>query len=230
MEPLARDALVLYGEAHLLIGDVEASRGPVPRSVDTVAAAVGNTDPRSGQRGRAGVDCDRSRSLGGSSRPHRQRTFVHRGPADARLPHGGAGVRRRCPSCCALRRPRRGEPPPHLGDASPSFTDVRHPDLRRAGSIAPRQGVLGSRRTHGRPSPPPRDRRHPRPPARTRHFGRRRRDVPPGRHVEPAIRHFRGVSSLTAAELRLLPYLQTHSRSATSPSGCSCHATRSTRR
>ena len=66
------------------------------------------------------------------------------------------------------------------------------------------------RRRNDRPSPAAGDRRHPAPPARPGRPRRRGRGAPRDPHLRRAGRVRPARAPLTPAELRLLPYLQTH--------------------
>ena len=93
--------------------------------------------------------------------------------------------------------------------ARPSCTFAL-PFLAVRGTPAARQGVLRDRRPGDRSPPAAGDRRHPAPPAGPRRARRRGLGVSPSPHVEHPARCRSARSPLTPAELRLLPYLQTH--------------------
>ena len=117
--PWRDTALDLYAEAHLLNGDVDQATALFGEA-SAAAAASGNTDPRVVSEAElALLAMDRGRWDGGG-RARRDRAGRHRRTSDARLPHGRARLRRRRPARRAPRRPRRGEPAAHRGDASPS--------------------------------------------------------------------------------------------------------------
>ena len=151
MEPVARPG-ALHAAARRTCSPATSTRPRrcSPRRPPS-PSATSNTDALVAQRVRARAVGDGPRAAG-RRRPSivRARARRHRRAPDARLRHERARLRRRGPARGAPRRPERGEPPAHAGDASPSDLHVRAAVPRRARSAAARQGVLGHRRPRRR--------------------------------------------------------------------------------
>ena len=125
-------------------------------------------------------------------------------------PTSRARLCRRGQARAAPRRSTGGGTAAHESDASPAVVLVRAAVARGAGAVAPGQGVHGLGRPVDRSAPPPRDRRHPAP--RPGLGCPRRRGVASPRDGRPRDRRPERPERRRSvpAELRLLPYLQTH--------------------
>ena len=111
----------------------------------------------------------------------------------------------RCTEATSTRR----ATPAHASDARTAVVHVRDAVAGRTGAAPPGQGVRGAGGPVDRSSPPARDRRHPAPADRWAPSATRSRSCASSvTSASPA--GATGASPLSPAELRLLPYLQTH--------------------
>ena len=211
MEPVARHGARALRPRRTCSPATSTRRAALFAEASALAAAHRQHRHARRQRGRARAVGDGSRAMGGGGRARRAGARRHRRAPDARLRHQRARLRRRGPARRAPRRPEGGGPPAHAGDASPSVLHVRAAVPRRAGAAAAGQGVLGHRR--------------PRRPLATC-CARSTTSCSTGRRSAPSSTRsseFRELVTSSApsgsdrrrrrsrpAELRLLPYLQTH--------------------
>ncbi len=154
--PWRDQALYLLGEAHLLTGDVDQA-AILFTEASAVSVTKANTDVLVlAESELTLLAMDRGRWTDAAENLARGRH--HRSASRPRLRLECARLRRRRPAGRAPRRPKGGQSSAHLGDASP--TDLGHPAAvsRRTGSVANRQGVLGSGRAGHCPSSVARDR------------------------------------------------------------------------
>ena len=207
--PWRDTALCLCGEAHLLIGDVDQA-GALFAESSTLAAAMSNTDTFVDSESElALLAMDRGRWAEAAEHVER-RARCHRGASDARLRRQRARLRRRGPARPAPRRLEGGGPPARAGDAGPSDMHVRAALLRRAryGCNLPRCTAPSATR----PPPVTCCRRSTTSCHTAPHLGALVDEVDEFRQIltSSAPAGAAGGAPLTPAELRLLPYLQTH--------------------
>ena len=201
-------ALYSLAEAHLLAGDVDRAVAAFEEAT-SVGLALGHTDPIVSCDVGAGDPRDGRRPVGGGGRPPRDRARHHRGPPDARLRHQRAGLRGSSPARRAPGGPGPGRPPPHPGHAVPSaLARSWFPSWRSGG------GCSSPRCTRPAVTRPPRGMLLREIDDILKHrplLGALVDEVAEFRRLASGAAAARtGVSPLTSAELRLLPYLQTY--------------------
>ena len=206
--PWRDTALNMCAEAHLLNGDADRAAALFAEG-SAVSAALSSTDPRvfgeseqaflaisGGQWAEAGEHVEVALAIIEQHQLHDYpaSALALRGGEPSRDPRGEAGLSR---------------PSPRGGDASPSVVDPPVAIRRRARPTAPRQGLRGDRRSDRRASPLSEidDILQHRPA-----LGSLIDEVEAFRrsHDASTSAGATGATPLTPAELRLLPYLQTH--------------------
>ena len=200
----------LCGEAHLLGGDLDAGAAPVRGDVQRGDRDGQHRHDRD-QRGRARVAGDGRRTVARSGRARgswRSATIDEHRMHDYAM--SAARVRRRGPTGVASRRPERDEPPARAGDASSTDVHVRAALARRAAPAAARQGVRRDRPTRQRlgtccARSTTSSCTGPTSGALVDEVAELRQTL-----AAPTPDGAAGGPPLSPAELRLLPYLQTH--------------------